>query len=234
MFDLPSPATLSRGPNVKAVHINRVFLSATCICLATACSETAFVDEPKEPNKLVCVEEADRAFVAEDYETAIRLHERILEKDAQNGLETYHLGYIYGQLGNHSKEIFYYRKAIELGFEEERIFLNLGMAYGELGQMEDAIRAFRKDLVSNPNSAEVHLAMAMAYQKLSAVDLAEKECQEAIRLDPKNLDARFLLGRLYSGQGELEEAAQQLRRILTLDPTHEAARRYLEGIERRK
>ena len=217
---------------MKASCIASLLLCALSMCIGMACSQTALINEPEAQHKMICNEQADKALMSEDYETAISLHERILEKDPHNGLETYHLGYIHGQLGNHSEEVSYYEKAIDLGFKEDRIFLNLGMAYGELGQMERAIGAFRQDLVSNPDSAEAHLALAMAYQKGSAGHLAQKECLEAIRLDPKNLDARFLLTMLYLGRDEFEKASEQLRQILAIDPTHEGARRYLEDIER--
>ena len=211
--------------------IGSLLLWALSIFIGMACSKTALINEPKAQHKMICNEQADKALMSEDYEMAIALHERILEKDPHNGLETYHLGYLYGQLGNHSKEVFYYEKAIDLGFKEDRIYLNLGMASGELGQMDGAISAFKQDLVSNADSTETHLALAMAYQKVSARDLAEKECLEAIRLDPKNLDARFLLAMLYLGRDEFEKASEQLRQILAIDPTHEGARRYLEEID---
>jgi len=217
---------------MKRIYVCGLFLCALSVYMGMGCSQTVLINESEVKHKMICNERADKALMSEDYETAIALHERILEKDPHNGLETYHLGYLYGQLGNHSEEVFYYEKAIDLGFKEDRIFLNLGMAYGELGQLDRAIGAFKQDLVSNADSTEAHLALAMAYQKVSARDLAEKECLEAIRLDPKNLDARFLLTMLYLGRDEFEKASKQLRQILAIDPTHEGARRYLEDIER--
>jgi len=217
---------------VKAICIAGLILCVLSARPGAVSSQSVLTNEPEAPHKMVCSEEADKALTREDYETAVSLHESILEKDPLNGLETYHLGFIYGQLGNHSKEVTCYEKAIKLGFKEDRIFLNLGMAYGEMGQTESSIRALKQDVLSNPNSAEAHLALAMAYHKASAGDLAEKECLKAIRLDPRNVDTRFLLSFIYADGDECEKAAEQLRQILAIEPIHERARRDPKEIER--
>jgi tetratricopeptide (TPR) repeat protein len=88
-----------------------------------ACSQTVLINESESQHTKVCNEEAAEALMREDYETAISLHEHILERDPQNGLETYHLGYIYGQFGNHTEEISYYEKAIDPTHEGARRYL---------------------------------------------------------------------------------------------------------------
>jgi tetratricopeptide (TPR) repeat protein len=79
-----------------------------------------------------------------DYHAARLLHERLLEKEPDNALVLYHLGYAHGQTGNHQIEVDYYEKAIALGFVKDAIFFNLGMAYGELNQIEKSLEAFEK------------------------------------------------------------------------------------------
>ncbi len=71
-----------------------------------------------------------------DYEAGILLHQHFLEKEPTNGLALYHLGYAYGQTGDHVKEVLYYEKAVSLGFSEYHIFFNMGMAYGELNRIK--------------------------------------------------------------------------------------------------
>jgi hypothetical protein len=53
----------------------------------------------------ICSDMSDKAMKQNDYQTAILLHERVLEKNPSNALALYHLGYAYGQVGEHKKEV---------------------------------------------------------------------------------------------------------------------------------
>ena len=180
----------------------------------------------------ICDEEADNAMRRQDYDAGIFLHQRFLEKEPDNGFALYHLGYAYGQTGDHLMEISYYEKAIEVGFQEKLIYFNLGMAYGELNQGEESIRAFREALDLDPGSADSHFGIAMAYQRNCNEELAEEEFLQAIKIDPGHLDARLYLSMLYADMGDLQKASDQLRKILKIDPTNKIAREFLERIEK--
>ena len=180
-----------------------------------------------------CNDEADKAIYLQDYQTGILLHERVLEKDPTNALTLYHLGYAYGQIGDHRGEVFHYEKAIASGFIADRIYFNLGMAYGELSEIEKSISAFKKALEINPESSDSHFELAMAYyQKGFADKLAEEEFLKAIDIDPTDIDARLYLSILYADRGEIQRACHQLREILKIDPTNAKARGILEKIEK--
>ena len=167
-----------------------------------------------------------------DYQAGILRHERVLEKDPTNALALYHLGYAYGQIGDHEKEVFYYEKAIALGFNTDHIYFNLGMAYGELNEIEKSISAFKKSLEINPESSDTHFELAMAYyQKGFADKLAEEELLKAIDIEPTHMEARLFLSILYADRGETQKACHQLREILKVDPTNARALELLENIE---
>jgi tetratricopeptide (TPR) repeat protein len=179
-----------------------------------------------------CDKAADKAMKQHDYGIAILLHQRLLEKEPTNGLALYHLGYAYGQTGDHRKEALYYRKAIHLGFKEDSIFFNLGMAYGELNQIENSIGAFNKALSINPNSADNHFGLALAYQRIFADTLAEEAFLKAIEIDPTHLDSRLYLSMLYADMGNMQKAGEQLRKILEIDPAHRGAHEFLKRIQK--
>lgn len=222
-------------------HIHRIFqviyFSSLALCLAGLCSgagcaKRSLVKKPISEKIWVCDKQADEAMKRKDYEAGILLHQRFLEKEPANGLALYHLGYAYGQRGNHLKEVFYYEKAVDLGFKEDHIFFNLGMAYGELSQIQDAIGAFKRALDINSDSADNHFGLAMAYQRGVADKLAEKEFLKALKIDPAHVEARLFLSILYADMGELQKAAEQLKNILDIDPTHRGAREFLQRIQR--
>jgi len=222
-------------------HIQRIFqvvyISSLAFCLAgllsgAGCSKGIFAKKSVPEKTWTCDKEADEAMKRHNYEAGILLHQRFLEKEPANGIALYHLGYAYGQTGDHVKEVLYYEKSIALGFKGESIFFNLGMAYGELNQIENSILAFNKALDINPDSADNHFGLALAYQRSVADKLAEKELLKAIEIDPAHVDARLYLSLLYADMGELQKACEQLRKILDIDPTHRRAREFLERIEK--
>ena len=202
------------------------------LLLAVGCSKSALVKRPAPEKKWTCDKKADDALQQHNYEAAIILHQRFLEKEPANGLALYHLGYAYGQAENHVKEIFYYEKAIALGFKENHVFFNLGMAYGESDQTENAVSAFKRALDINPDSADSHFELAIAYQRSAADKPAEKEFLKAIEIDPSHTDARLHLSLLYADMGELQKACEQLHKILEIDPGNWRARDILKRIEK--
>jgi tetratricopeptide (TPR) repeat protein len=203
-----------------------------CLCLMVGCSKGILAEKFLTKEKWTCNKQADEAMKEHDYETAIILHENFLEKEPSNGLAIYHLGYAYGQTGNHTKEVLYYEKAADLGYGKDDIFFNMGMAYGELNQEKKSIQSFKKAVDVNPGSADNHFGLAIAYQKSLADKLAEEEFLKALRIDPAHVDARLYLSMLYVDMGELKKAGDQLRKILEIDPSNKAVQDFLDKIER--
>jgi len=227
--------------NKMSRSIHRIFqvfyIQGIVFCLAVlisgaGCSKGFLEKRPTLEKQWACDKEADEAMKQHDYGAAILLHQSFLRKEPANGLALYHLGYAYGRTGDHHKEVFYYEKAIDLGFKEDHIFFNLGMAYGELNQIENSIGAFNKALDINPHSADNHFGLALAYQRSVADTLAEKEFLRAISIDPEHVDARLYLSMLYADTGELKKAGEQLRGILKIDPNHRGAHEFLKRIEK--
>jgi tetratricopeptide (TPR) repeat protein len=213
------------------------WVSGLLICLAalfsgSGCAKRNVVKGSVPGERWTCDRDADEALKRHDYGEGILLHQRFLEKEPENALAQYHLGYAYGQTGDHKKEVFYYEKAVGLGFTKENIFFNMGMAYGELNQIEKAIGAFHKALEIDPGSADNHFGLALAYQRSVADKLAEEEFLKAIEIDPAYVNARLYLSMLYADMGEMQKAAEQLRNILKIDPHNEGAKEFLERIER--
>jgi len=214
------------------VSLYGLLFSLSAICAGAGCSKVLSGKSAEPVKGWACDKQADEAMKRNDYEVGISLHERFLEKEPENALALYHLGYAYGQTGEHLREVSHYKKAISSGYKKDRIFFNLGMAYGELNQTEKSISAFKHALDMNPGNADNHFGLATAYQKSAADKLAEEEFLKAIEIDPRHVDARLLLSLLYADWGELEKAAGQLRKTLEIDPTDERARHFLERIEK--
>jgi len=202
------------------------------VCVGAGCSK-AFLGEKADAEKnWVCDNEADEAMKRQDYEMAIPLHERFLENHPENALALYHLGYAYGQTGDHLKEVSYYEKAISYGFKNDFIFYNLGMAYADLNELEKSVGAYKKALEIDPYSADIHFELAMTYYQMGIADKqAEEEFLNAIKIDPEHVDARLYLSLLYRELGEIRKAAEQLHKVLEIDPNNSGAQKFLKKIE---
>jgi tetratricopeptide (TPR) repeat protein len=183
---------------------------------------------------MVCDEKADEALKDRRYEKSIILHEFYLKENPENGLAMYHMGYSYGQLGDHENEVECYEKAINLGFYGSSIFFNLGMAYREMGMYEDSVRIFKKAMDIEPSMADNHFGLALAYQRMGSNDLAEMELKRAIKLDPKGVEAIYVLGVQYVETERIDEAESQLEKLIKIDPDNDMTQRLKMMLEDKK
>lgn len=225
---------MNNTENIIVPHFFRFY----CLMLLTltllqglGCSQVPVKKSSAAAERETCDLQADTAMRLEAYETSIRFHLQFIEKEPENELALYHLGFSYGQTGNHEKEVFYYEKAISLGFKKDQIFFNLGMALGEINQFDKAIDAFKEGLTLNPSSTDNHFGLGLTYQKVGKETDAEMALLKAIEFDPENLDARFYLSLLYADMKNFQKARQQLRQILEIDPSFLIAQDLLESIE---
>lgn len=215
--------------SVREYGIFPAFCMLMLMALA-GCSGNQATRNMPQTEVWTCDNNADTALKKQDYDASIRLHERFLKAHPGNLVALYHLGYGYGQIGNHEKEVFYYEKSLAMGFHIPAIYFNLGMAYGELDRMVDSIKTFKKGITANPGNSDNHFGLGLAYQRIFAHDLAEEEFLEAIGIDPEHLEARLSLGILYTDMGKYEKAEEQFSKVLEFDPDNETAREFSRRI----
>ncbi len=209
---------------------NRIVLAALFLAFLIGCTKGYRL---RSQTDAICEEKADQAVQRGNYELGIQLHLDFLKKQPENALARYHLGYAYGMLGDHKKEIDSYEKAVALGYEgDANFYYNLGMAYGELDLPQKAISAFKRALEIDPLNADIRVGLGLAYQSDVDFRSAEKEFKRAIEMMPRHIEARLHLAVLYSDTGELQKAREQLKIILDIDPDHALARKFLNSIEK--
>lgn len=212
-------------------HLIGLMLLTFTLLQGLGCSQVPVKKPSAAAEKETCNLQADTAMRLEAYETSIRLHLQFIEKEPNNELALYHLGFSYGQTGNHEKEVYYYEKAISLGFKKDQIFFNLGMALGEINQFNKAIDAFKEGLALNPMSTDNYFGLGLTYQSVGREKDAERAFKKAIEIDQENLDARFHLIELYAEMGLFLEARHQIREILEIDPSNMRARDMLDSLK---
>ncbi len=182
-----------------------------------------------------CQAEADAAVSRNDWNAALELHQAFVQQAPDNCMAIYHLGYIWGKLGNRSSEAAQYERAIKCGYDrDDRLLFNLGMAYGELGRIREATEAFERAVGLNPASADNHFGLGLMHQEAGQIDRAVAAFSSALSVDDRYWDARLALCRILLDQGRLETARSHLEVLSKGMPDNEEVRRLWRLYERRR
>jgi tetratricopeptide (TPR) repeat protein len=168
-----------------------------------------------------CDASGDRSVEGGHWSQALLQHQEFLAAHPGNCLAIYHLGYIWGRLGEREKEIAQYEQALACGFHDDPLFFNLGMAYAEMGQVGKAVTVFTQAVALHPQNADNHFGLGLAARSAGDAALAAQALKTAVRIDPQHWDARLELARLALDQGRLEAARAQLDKLQQGAPNHE-------------
>jgi tetratricopeptide (TPR) repeat protein len=170
----------------------------------------------------LCDSRADQTVTDGQWEEALKQHQAYLTAHPDSCLTIYHLGYIWGQLGDRAKETALYKHAVQCGYNgDDQLYFNLGMAYAELEQTEEAIAAFERAVALKPQNAENHFGLGLAAASAGRLDLAVQALTRAVAVDPRHWDARLELARIEMDQGRLEQARIQLEAVQRGAPDNE-------------
>jgi tetratricopeptide (TPR) repeat protein len=180
----------------------------------------------------VCDVTADSYLGLEDYNQAIKLHLRISAAHPQNALAHYHLGFAYGMVGQHDKELAEYRSAVELRLNHWDLYVNLGRVYLESGNFPAATDALLTAVALGPNHPEAHFNLGLAYERRRMLPPAEHEMRSALRLDPGEPEASNMLGVICAEEGDYLQAHQIWMNLTRSQPDFAPARANLAMLDR--
>jgi tetratricopeptide (TPR) repeat protein len=180
----------------------------------------------------VCDPMADYYLGMEDYPAAIRRHLVVIREHPDNALAHYHLGFAYGATGEHQRELYEYRRAVDLGLNDWQLFLNMGLVYLEGGRLEDATEVLRLATLLGPDQAETHFNLGLVYERRKMLNDAEQEMLMSLRLEPREADARNTLGLIYAEEHRYAMARREWSDLLDSDPDYTPARENLAILSR--
>ncbi len=169
-----------------------------------------------------CDRDADAAVDRQQWDIALSRHQALLNRDPNNCLAIYHLGYIHGKLDDRPQEAIFYEKAIDCGLEgDDRLYFNLGMAYGEMNRIDDALSAFEQAISLDHQNAENYFGLGLVATWDGQTERAENALIQSVNLDPRHWEAHILLTRIYLDTGRLDDAQPHLEYLLANVPDHE-------------
>jgi tetratricopeptide (TPR) repeat protein len=180
----------------------------------------------------VCDPIADFYLGRENYPEAIQRHLLVLQQHPENALAYYHLGFAYGMVGDHRRELDDYQKAVDLGLSNWDLFLNMGLLYMESGRLDSASQVLQLAAFLAPFRPETHFNLGLLDERMGMYQQAEQEMLLSLRIDPDQNDARNTLGVIYAEQGNYEQAHQEWSDLVKSHPDYAAARANLTILNR--
>ena len=197
-----------------------LLIASLALCPVVAHSSDTFDEQ-------VCDPLADYYLGMEAYPAAIRQHALVIAEHPNNALAHYHLGFAYGILGQHRRELLEYRSAVALGLDDWQLFLNLGLAYAQEKRFENATEVLRPAALLGPYRPETHFNLGLIYEKGGRLSDAEQEILLSLKLNPNEIDARNTLALIYAEEGRFALAREEWSDLLSVDPAFAPARENL-------
>ena len=180
----------------------------------------------------VCDPVADFYLGMENYPEAIKSHLLVVQEHPENALAYYHLGFAYGMVGDHQRELADYQKAVGLGLSNWDLFLNMGLLYMESGRLDSASETLQLAALLAPYRPETHFNLGLLDEHLGKYQKAAQEILLSLRIDPDQNDARNTLGVIYAEQGNYEQAHQEWTDLVKSHPDYAPARANLAILNR--
>ena len=180
----------------------------------------------------VCDPVADFYLGTENYPEAIRSHLLVVQEHPENALAYYHLGFAYGMVGDHQRELADYQKAVGLGLSNWDLFLNMGLVYMESGRLDSASQVLQLAALLGPYHPETHFNLGLLDERLGMYQKAAQEVLLSLKIDPNQDDARNILGVIYAEQGNYELAHREWADLIKSNPGYAPARANLAILNR--
>jgi len=207
--------------------VSTFYRAGLIVLIALVLQSPSFVSSAGESTATddqVCDPVADYYLGMEDYPEAIERHREVIDNNPSNALAHYHLGFAYGLMGQHQRELAEYQKAVSLGLEDWQLFLNLGLLYMENNQLRDATEVLRLATLLGPDHAEPHFNLGIAYEKRGMLDQAEQQMLLSLQIDPTQIDAHNTLGAIYAEEGKYMRAHDEWTELVEANPDYAPAR----------
>ncbi len=186
--------------------------------------------------KATLYEEAIHLYNSREYGRAIEKFEEITKKGFSSkslhyrlshfylGQARFKLGILFFALGNFSKAVPVFEKAIEFDPDNIDIYEYLGVCFNNIGEFERAINAFEYFLDRKPDHLQSRLKLEITYHNIEMWDKAISICKEILQKVPNYADVHFSLGCAYLGSGEASKAVLSFKNALRINPQYRDAR----------
>jgi len=158
-----------------------------------------------------------------NYEKALPYFEKVAEKDPQDAIAYFVIGYCNDQLGRYTEAIFAYKRGISIKPDYAEAHFGLGSAYWLLGRRTEAIGAFKQAIRIKPDYAKAHCGLGITYNELGRYTEAIEALKQAIHINPDLALAHRALGLAYGNLGGYSEAIGAFKQAIRIKPDYAEA-----------
>ena len=166
------------------------------------------------------MQRAEKAVVARDYTSAIRLYVRLLKSDPNNIDLLSKLGAVYVRAGDDANALKIYKTVIQNDPSNLSALNNLSGIYRRLGQYDESIKLIEKIREVSANPDEIAYNEGYTYKLMGKYDEAVSCFLKAIELNPNDVLAYNHLGTIHDLLGQPDKALAAFSRGLQIDPNH--------------
>ena len=149
---------------------------------------------------------------------ALQFFQKATERDPNDPVAWYGLGYCHAGLKNHDSAIEAYKQAIRVNPYDESTYFHLGNYYNKLGRHEDAIVAYKEVIQINPEFEAAYFNLGVAYARMGRLEEAREAFEAVTRINPEAATAYFNAGMAYSQLEQYQEAIEAHKQVIRLKP----------------
>lgn len=164
-----------------------------------------------------------------DYDGAIRLYEKVLKENPNNGDVLYEMAFAYYMKRDYSKSREIAFKAARYKSENlPNVYALIGNSYDDDDDPKKAVEAYKAGIKLAPPSYQLHFNLAVTYSRLKRFEEARAELKRSALLNPKHPSSQYLLSLNFYQEGYRVPALLAAARFLVLEPT---SRRSLDAFK---
>jgi tetratricopeptide (TPR) repeat protein len=149
---------------------------------------------------------------------ALQYFQKATERDPNDPVAWYGLGYCHAGLKNHGSAVEAYKQAIRVNPYDESTYFHLGNYYNKLGRHEDAIVAYKEVIRINPEFEAAYFNLGVACTRLGRLNEGREAFEEVTRINPEAARAYFNVGMAYIQLGQYQEAIEAHKQVIRLKP----------------
>ena len=170
--------------------------------------------------EFLIMQRAEKAVLARDYASAVRLYVRLLKSDPNNIDVLSKLGSVYVYAGDDANAFKIYKTVIQSDPSNLSALNHLSGIYRRRGQYDESIKLIEKVRQVSANPDEMAYNEGYTYKLMGKYDEAVSCFLNAIELNPNDVLAYNHLGTIEDLLGQPDKALSAFSRGLQIDPNH--------------
>lgn len=171
------------------------------------------------PSKEKANKALNKAFETGDFGPALKLYQKLIEKDPNDYESLHDIGYIFLSLKQGTQAIEYFIKANKI-HESSIHWNNLGRSYQQIGKFSEAKNAYTKAMQLDVNDPKPWYNLTVCLREMGEKEESISELKKLLQTHPYHAGSNNDIALYYEDHGLIDKAIAQLERALSYDPEY--------------